>query len=283
MIRIVSDSSSLYSKKDGQAKGIEIAPLSVTINNNTYKEYEDIQTEEFIDIINEGHIPSSSQPSIGEVLEIYSKYPQDEIINISMADGLSGTYNSACMARNMDENPERIHVINSQTLCGPQRYLVDLATTLAQNGIEAKKIVEEINETLDKSKSFLIPNDFDYLVRGGRLSPLVGKIGGLIKLVPVMTLAEDKKSLVRFTTKRTFKRAIQRICEEMIEDKVDSDCKIYITHACKEELAEEAKKIILGNIENADIEVKLLGPAFTTQGGPGCVAIQYIRKHEVLK
>ncbi|MCD2500872.1 DegV family protein [Clostridium sp. NSJ-145] len=283
MIRIVSDSSSLYSKKDGQAKGIEIAPLSVTINNNTYKEYEDIQTEEFIDIINEGHIPSSSQPSIGEVLEIYSKYPQDEIINISMADGLSGTYNSACMARNMDENPERIHVINSQTLCGPQRYLVDLATTLAQNGIEAKKIVSEINETLDKSKSFLIPNDFDYLVRGGRLSPLVGKIGGLIKLVPVMTLAEDKKSLVKFTTKRTFKRAIQRICEEMIEDKVDSDCKIYITHACKEELAEEAKKIILGNIENADIEVKLLGPAFTTQGGPGCVAIQYIRKHEVLK
>ncbi|CUO70090.1 DegV family protein [Clostridium disporicum] len=283
MIRIVSDSSSLYSKKDGQAKGIEIAPLSVTINNNTYKEYEDIQTEEFIDIINEGHIPSSSQPSIGEVLEIYSKYPQDEIINISMADGLSGTYNSACMARNMDENPERIHVINSQTLCGPQRYLVDLATTLAQNGIEAKKIVEEINETLDKSKSFLIPNDFDYLVRSGRLSPLVGKIGGLIKLVPVMTLAEDKKSLVKFTTKRTFKRAIQRICEEMIEDKVDSDCKIYITHACKEELAEEAKKIILGNIENADIEVKLLGPAFTTQGGPGCVAIQYIRKHEVLK
>ena len=283
MIRIVSDSSSLYSKKDGQAKGIEIAPLSVTINNNTYKEYEDIQTEEFIDIINEGHIPSSSQPSIGEVLEIYSKYPQDEIINISMADGLSGTYNSACMARNMDENPERIHVINSQTLCGPQRCLVDLATTLAQNGIEAKKIVEEINETLDKSKSFLIPNDFDYLVRGGRLSPLVGKIGGLIKLVPVMTLAEDKKSLVKFTTKRTFKRAIQRICEEMIEDKVDSDCKIYITHACKEELAEEAKKIILGNIENADIEVKLLGPAFTTQGGPGCVAIQYIRKHEVLK
>ena len=122
MIRIVSDSSSLYSKKDGQAKGIEIAPLSVTINNNTYKVYEDIQTEEFIDIINEGHIPSSSQPSIGEVLEIYSKYPQDEIINISMADGLSGTYNSACMARNMDENPERIHVINSQTLCGPQRY-----------------------------------------------------------------------------------------------------------------------------------------------------------------
>ena len=69
----------------------------------------------------------------------------------------------------------------------------------------------------------------------------------------------------------------------MLEDNVDSNCKIYISHACKEELAEEAKNIILGHIENADIEVKLLGPAFTTQGGPGCVAIQYIRKHEALK
>lgn len=283
MIRIVSDSSSLYSKKDGQAKGIEIAPLIVTIKNNTYKEYEDINTEEFIDIINEGYIPSSSQPSIGEVLEIYNRYPEDEIINISMADGLSGTYNSACMAKNMDENPDRINVINSQTLCGPQKYLVDLALALVENGLEAKEIVREINETLESSKSFLIPNDFDYLVRGGRISTLAGKIGGMIQLVPVMTLSDDRKSLVKFTTKRTFKKAIQKICETMLEENIDSNYKIYISHACKEDLAEEAKKIISGNIENADIEVKLLGPAFTTQGGPRCLAIQYIKKHEAIK
>lgn len=283
MIRIVSDSSSLYSKKDGQAKGIGIASLAVTINGNTYKEYEDIQTKEFIDIINEGHIPASSQPSIGEVVEIYNNYPNDEIINISMADGLSGTYNSACMARNMDENPDRIHVINSQTLCGPQNYLVNLAVTLAENGLEAKEIVTEINKTMEYSNSFLIPNDFDFLVRGGRISSVVGKIGGLIKLVPVMTLADDKKSLVKFTTTRTFKKAIQKICEEMIEKNVDSNYKIYISHAYREDLADEAKNIIQECIENADIEVKLLGPAFTTQGGPGCVAIQYIKKHEELK
>ena len=255
MVRIVTDSSSLYSVKEGQANGIIVAPLTVTINGKTYKENEEINTKEFIDIINEGHIPMSSQPAIGEVVDIYDNYPEDEIINISMGDGLSGTYNSACMAREMGKNPERIHVIDSQTLCGPHKY----------------------------TKSFLIPNDFDYLVRGGRLSPLVGKIGSVIKLVPVMTLSEDKKSLVKFTTKRTFKKAIQKICEEMIEDNVSSDFKIYISHACKEELAEDAKNIILGYIGNADIETRLLGPAFTTQGGPGCVAIQYIKKHKVLQ
>lgn len=283
MIRIVSDSSSLYSRKEGQANGVIVAPLSVTIKGSTYKEYEDIEIQDFIDIINEGNVPTSSQPSIGEVLDIYNRYPEDEIINISMADGLSGTYNSACVARDMDDNPERIEVINSQTLCGPQKYLVDLAVALVRNGKQKQEIIKEINESLQYSNSYLIPYDFDYLVRGGRVSSLVGKIGSAIKLVPVMTLSEDKKSLVKFTTKRTFKKAIQKIVEEMIEDNVDKNYKIYISHACKEDLAEDAKNIILNNIENADIEIKMLGPVFTTQGGPGCIAVQYIRKHEALK
>ena len=255
MIRIVADSSSLYSKNEGKEKGISIAPLAVNINGQTYKEFEDINTYEFIEIINKGHIPSSSQPSIGEVLEIYEQYKEDEIINISMADGLSGTYNSACMAKGMAENPERIDVINSKTLCGPHRYLVNLAAELVKQGKTKQEIVNEINNTLEDTKSYLIPHDFDFLVRGGRVSALVGKIGS----------------------------AIKKIVEEMLENNVDSNCKIYISHACKEDLAEDAKKFIMNSIENADIEINLLSPAFTTQGGPGCVAIQYIRKHESLK
>ena len=283
MIKIVSDSSALYSKEEGQVKGISILPLIVTINGSTYNEYEDIKTKEFIDIINEGHIPVSSQPAIGEVLNVYNENEDCEIINISMADGLSGTYNSACVAKEMAENSKRIEVINSGTLCGPQKSLVDLAVKLVELGKNKDEIVNEINKAKEETKSFLIPNDFDYLVRGGRLSSILGKIGSVIKLVPVMTLSEDKKSLVKFTTKRTFKRALQKISEDMINKGINSNYKIYISHACNEELAKSAENIILENIENADIETNLLGPVFTTQGGPGCISIQYIRKHEVLK
>lgn len=278
MIKIVTDTSSLYSVKDGARKGIKVAPLSVTINGKTYREYEDINTKEFIDIINEGYVPISSQPSIGEVLDIYSEDLECDIINISMGDGLSGTYNSAWVAKDMDKRPERIEVIDSQTLCGAEKYLVDLSVELVNLGKEKDEVVKIINEILVDSKSFLIPNDFDYLVRGGRLSPLVGKIGSAIKLVPIMTLANDKKSLVKFGTKRTFKKAIQKICETMIEDKVDSNYKIYISHALREDLAKEAKNIILEYIDGGDIEINILGPVFTTHGGPGCIAVQYIKR-----
>ena len=282
MIRIVSDSSTLYSIEGAKKNNIDIAPLSVTINNVTYKEYEEIDTEEFIDIINEGHVPISSQPAIGEVVDIYNKYPNDEIINISMADGLSGTYSSACTAKDLAENPENIEVINSKTLCGPHRYIVDVAIKLVETDKSKEEILKEINDMIETSRSYLIPNDFDYLVRGGRLSSLVGRISSAIKLVPVVTLSEDRTRLVKFTTKRSFPKAIEKICGELISYGVDSNYKIYVSHACKEELADRAKNIILNNINNADIEIKKLGPVFTTQGGPGCIAIQVIRKHDIL-
>ena len=283
MIKIVSDSASLYSIENGEKKGVAISPIIVTIKDKSYREYEDINTTEFIDIINEGFLPKSSQPAIGEVLDVYNKYQNDEIINITLADGLSGTYNSACMAKQMADKPENITVLNSKTLCGPQNYLVDLALELSKSGKSRDEIVAELEETIKSAKSFLMPHDYDYLVRGGRISSLAGKIGSVIHLVPVMVLAEDGKSLVKHTTKRTFKKAMQSICDVMKNENVNSDWKVYVSHACIDDLADAAKKIILNNIEDADIETHVLGPAFTTQGGPGCVAIQYIKKHPILK
>lgn len=283
MIKIVSDSSTMYSIEEGQKNNIDIALLIVTINGTSYKEYKEINTEEFIDLINDGHVPISSQPAIGDVIEIYEKNKDYEIINLSMADGLSGTYNSACMAKNMVDNKDNIEVINTKTLCGPHRYLVDVANKMVALNKSKSEIIEEIEKLIETSKSYLIPNDFDYLVRGGRLSPLVGKIGGLIKLVPVMVTTEDGKRLDKFTTKRTFKKAIEEICGAMKKDGVNGDYKIYVAHSCREDLANTAKSVIVENIDEADIEIKKLGPVFTTQGGPGCIAIQFIRKHSILE
>ncbi len=283
MIRIISDSATMYSVEEGKNKGIDIVPLSVTIDNVTYKENEEISTEEFIDIINQGHIPMSSQPAIGEVIELYNKYPNDTIINITMADGLSGTYSSACSAKMMANNPDNIDVVNSKTLCGPQRYLVDLAIELVKEGKSREEILEILNSVIETSQSYLIPNDFDYLVRGGRLSPLVGKIGSAIKLVPVMVTVDDGRRISKFTTKRTFARAIEKIAHEFNEIGIDDMYYIYISHSCNEELANKAKDVMLKNVNNADIIISKLGPAFTTQGGPGCISVQLVKKYNGTK
>ena len=67
MIRIVADTSTLYSTAQAKETGFDVSALSVTINGKTYREFDEISAEEFVDIINQGHLPVSSQPAIGEV------------------------------------------------------------------------------------------------------------------------------------------------------------------------------------------------------------------------
>ncbi len=280
MVRIITDSSTLHSVKQGEALGMDVSMLSVTINGKTYREYEEIGTEAFIDLINQGHIPASSQPAIGEVLELYNKYPQDDILNITIADGLSGTYQTALSAAGMAQAPERITVFNSRTLCGPHRYMVSKAIELARAGKAVKDIVAQMEKLVATSKSFLIPQDFDYLRRGGRLSPIVARIGKLIKLAPVMTLTEDSKQLTRFSIQRSFRRAIQTIVEELQRLGVYHSWQISISHSVAEDLLATAREMVARAFPSAEILTYLLSPAFTVQGGPRCVAIQTIQKRE---
>lgn len=278
MVKIVSDSSTLYTKDEAAAKNFDVSMLAVTIKGTTYKELEEISTEKFIELIDEGNVPKSSQPAIGDVVELYEKYKDDEIINITMADGLSGTYHSACIAKNMVDNSENIEVVNSKTLCGPHRYMVEVAARLANEGKSKKEILDVLDIMIGSTRSYLIPVDYDFLVRGGRLSHLAGRIGSAIKLVPVMVVSEDGGKIEKFCVKRTFSRSIEKVADQFLEDKIDSSYKIIVGHACAEAEGILVKTIISKKIENADIDVIKLGPAFTTQGGPECISIQYVKK-----
>lgn len=278
MVRIISDTSTMYSEAEGQALGIDIAPLSVTISGETYRELTDIQTPDFIGLINKGGIPTSSQPSIGDVLDLYEKYPNEQILDIAMADGLSGTYNSACSAATMVEHPENITVVNTKTLCGPHRYMVENAQKMAEAGASLEEILAWLQVRIDNSWSYLMPNDFDYLRRGGRLSPLVASMGKILNLVPVMTLTEDCKQLISHAKKRSVPKAVQSVIDDLKAKSVDASHKFYISHADAPDFAQIAKEALIQAFGDIDIEVLMLTPVFTTQGGPKCFAIQTVLK-----
>ena len=276
MIRIVSDTSTLYSTTQARDAGFEVSPLSVTINNKTYREFDEISSEEFVAIIRQGHMPTSSQPAIGAVTELYEQYAGDEILNISMAHGLSGTYTSAVAAAELTEHPEQITVINTRTLCGPHRYLVELALKLKEKGHTLQEIVAALNEKMDTAKSFLIPADFDYLRRGGRLSPLVSYVGKAINLTPIMTQTADGTRLTIANIRRGFSHAIKWITKTLESHGIRKGWKVYISHADAKHMTEEALETLKKAMPEAEYEILPLSPAFITQGGPGCVAVQYI-------
>ena len=277
MVRIVSDTSTMYSTSQAREAGFSVSPLAVTIAGQSFRELDEMTAEDFVSIINKGHMPVSSQPAIGEVMELYEMPGQDEIINIAMADGLSGTYSSAVAAAKSSENEERITVINTRTLCGPHRAIVETAAQMASEGATREQIVGKVEAMMETAKSYLLPADFDYLRRGGRLSPLVSFVGKTIRLAPVITQSEDGRQLVMYAIKRSFKQAVAAVCKALEQQGIGKGWRVYVTHAAAPELAESAKEAVLSMFPDVECEVYSLTPAFITQGGPGCVAIQSVQ------
>ena len=277
MVRIVADTSTMYSTEAARAAGFDVAPLAVTIAGKTYKELDEIQLEEFVSIIGQGHMPVSSQPALGDVIAMYERCGDDEVLNISMADGLSGTYSTAVAAAQNVENC-KIEVINTGTLCGPHRYTVEAAAKMARAGATLQQIKDKVHALMETDLSFLIPSDFDYLRRGGRLSPLVSLVGKTIKLAPVLTQSKDGRQLVMSTVSRSFKLGIKHVIKELKEWGVEQGWRIYVVHSAAAGLAEAARAQLQEAFEHATLEILPLTPVFTTQGGPGCVAIQVVKE-----
>lgn len=277
MIRIITDSSSLYTKEEAEKKGFDSVPLCVSIADIHGRDLQ-MDSDKYYKLISEGNNPTSSQPPIGDVVEVFEKYPDDEIINISMADGLSGTYQTACSAREIVNNKDNITVINTRTLCGPHRYMVTKAQEMKEKGKSAKEIIDWLNQKIEEHESFLIPQDFDFLKRGGRLASTVATIGAILKLKPIMTQTPDGGKLEKYGIKKTMKSAIKTVIEHMKEKGVDNTYEVQISHARAIDDATFAKAQIENAFEGIDVKIYELSHVFVAQGGPECVAIQYIKK-----
>ncbi len=277
MVQIITDSSSLFTREEGKELGILSIPLCVNIGERDFRDLE-IPVEEFIEEIRKGQIPSSSQPPIGDVLEAYESCRGKEMINLSMADGLSGTYQTACGAREMAKNREDITVINTRTLCGPHRYLVECALAMAKEGRSREEIASMVEEKMAHTKSYLIPQDFEYLKRGGRLSPTVAFVGSLLNLKPVVVLTKTGTSLDKFGAGRMLRGAVKLVFKQMKRDQVGEKDILYIAHGNAPEDALEIKEMARREFPGLEIRIHLLSHVFITQGGPGCVAIQHIRR-----
>ena len=275
MVQIITDSSTLFTEEEAKEMGVEVLPLCVNIGELEGRDLQ-IDMEDFYARIEAGGIPKSSQPPIGEVMDVYEKYPDAEIINIAMADGLSGTYQTACGAKEMVDNKENITVINSKTLCGPHRYMVQKAQQMKKAGHTAKEIIAWLEKAKESHESFLIPQDFAFLKRGGRLTPMAATFASTLKLKPIMTQVEEGRRLDRYAIKRNMKQAVGAVIERLKKRGVDAKHIIYVSHANAIEDAKKVREMLAEHFAEVEIEMLELGAAFVTQGGPKCIAIQYI-------
>lgn len=276
-MRIITDTASLFSPEEGKAVGISVVPTCVIHGDKVYRDYEEMQVDTLLSMIAGGATPTTSQPAIGDLLDVFEE-TTEETLGLFIGDGLSGGYQSAVGAKNTIDGNEYIHIVDTKTLAGAEGYLVQKAIKLRNQGLNMEAIKTELEKSIESSASFVIPADFEFLKRSGRLTPIAAKISSMIKIVPVMTLTEDKKKITLFTIKRSWKKATEAIAEEMKKLGVDENYVIYICHGGDVKAAEGVLSQIKERFSNVTTELMCLSPSMLTHGGPGCVLVQAIKK-----
>ncbi len=276
-MKIIADTATLIPPAEGESQGMTIIPVCVSINDETYQDYSQITSAEFLKYIAEGGVPSSSQPAIGDILDVLDS-SDEEMLFLTVGDGLSGAYQTAMGARNLSENPDQIHVLNSKTLAGPLRYLAKKAVSLKEQGLDMARIKEELQQCIESSASFVIPEDFDFLKRSGRLTAVTAKLGGALKLLPVLTQTKDKTRIMPISIKRSWKGAVETVLQRLQEMGVGAEHLISVCHAGTPLKAARILDQVKERFGTSETELLELSPALITHGGPGCIVIQAIHK-----
>ena len=143
-------------------------------------------SDEYVKLLHGDEMPVSSQPSLGDMLQELEGIDED-VIMLTVADGLSGEYSTAMSLRERLPNRDRIFVINSRSLAGPLRYMAVKAAGLRDRGISTKEIVSQIRACARSTISYVIPADFNYLRKSGRITNMTSRIGSALHLLPVLT------------------------------------------------------------------------------------------------
>ena len=275
-MKIVTDTGCLIPVEEANRLHIKLIPLQIAVGGTNYRDYLEITSESFVELIRH-KAAYSSQPAVGEVMDAFEGI--EEILHIAMAKGLSAAYDAAASVAG-SLNAKHITVFNSTTLAGPQQYLIKLAVRLRDSQKSVGEIVVRMTNCLKECDSFLMPVDFDFLKRGGRLTPMAAAMSGFLKMKPVLTQSVNRERLEKFHIGRTWNQSISSVIDEMVKRGVDAKHKIYISHALNMDAAKQALDYCIAKISGANVEILKLTPAMITQGGPGCLAIQYILKDE---
>lgn len=163
---------------------------------------------------------------------------------------------------------QHITLFNSKTLAGTQEYLVELAVRLSKHH-PLKEIVDRMETCLTSCQSFLVPVDFEFLKRGGRLSPMAATLSGFLHLKPIVTQTEGSNKLEKFGVARTWRNVADDIIAHMVKQGVGLTHKVYVSHALNTEIAQMMSERIKNRFNPIELEIIALSSVMVTQGGTG--------------
>lgn len=276
-IKIIADSCCDLSDEMKKEMNVEMAPLVLSLGDRNFVDDESLDIKQYIhDMAECSTSPKTACPSPDSYLNKY-KGPESTFV-VTLSSALSGSYNSAMLAKNMfleEVGQKFIHVFDSLSAASAQTLIVHKIHELATLNISEAEIVERVTKYIKETRTFFLLESLDHLAKAGRLNPIVAKIASILAIKPIM--GEDGHGNIRLVEKvRGYKNAFNRLVEIVGEEGKNLEEKVLGISYCNcLERALEFKEEVMKRYKFKDIILVEAGGVTTTYADDGGIVIAF--------
>ena len=274
-VKIVTDSTSDIPEDLAASLGIIVVPLTVFFGEEAYKDKIEIQHDEFFNRLqNGGILPRTTQPSVGDFISAYKPLIEEgnEILSIHISDKLSGTLNSARLARE-EFASSKIELFDSALGSLGLTLVVKAAAEAANSGSSIETVLDVAKDVASRVDLFFVLNTLEYLQKGGRIGKAQALVGSLLSVKPILKCVDGE--VHPYEKLRTRQKAVQRLMDIASESSPYEE--VAFIYQAEGEEAERLIDYLTPLSENPLIKGKI-GPVIGTYTGPNVVGLALLNK-----
>ncbi|SBW11594.1 conserved hypothetical protein [uncultured Eubacteriales bacterium] len=278
MIRIITDSTCDLRPARREALGIDVVPLLVHFGEEVFQDGVDITNEEFYHRLSQAEkLPTTSQVNPETFAALFQSYVDqgDQVVGIFLSSAMSGTCQSALIAKDMVDAGE-IHIVDSHTVTFALGLLVEVAAALREQGCTAAEIAGEIAALAGRVRLLAVVDTLKYLKMGGRINAATAVVGGLLGISPIITI---ENGLVEAVGKaRGRKGAFQWMAGFLEKERPDLSLPVSFGSSNAPDAMAECKAFFSEAVAGAQILESDIGSVVGTHAGPGATGIVFFVK-----
>ena len=275
--KILTDSTADLPESWAQENNVQVLGLTIQLDGQTYETVgpDKLTSDQLLAKMETGSKPTTSQINVGQFEDVFRSYAKEEtpVLYVAFASALSGTYQSAVMAREMvlEDYPNAvIRIIDTKAASMGEGLLVMKAAEARAAGQTLEQTADLIESLVPKIKTYFLVDDLNHLMRGGRISKTAALMGSLVNIKPIIAVKGDG-TLDSVAKVRGKKKAQAEVVRMTLEDIADP--RVVIAYAGEKEVAENVKEQILASEEVTEVLILPLGPVISTHTGPGTLGL----------
>ena len=275
--KILTDSTADLPESWTKEHDVQVLGLTIQLDGQTYETVgpDKLTSEQLLAKMESGSKPTTSQINVGQFEDVFRQYAQEgtAVLYVAFASALSGTYQSAVMAREMvlEDYPEAIiTILDTKAASMGEGLLVMKAVEARAAGQSLEQTADLLQSLVPRVKTYFLVDDLNHLMRGGRISKAAALMGSLVNIKPIIAVTADGSldSVAKVRGKKKAQAEVVRMTLETISEPL-----VVIAYAGEKEVAENVKEQLLASGQVTEVLILPLGPVISTHTGPGTLGL----------